>query len=107
MTYVVTEPCINCRHGDCIEVCPVQAFHQGPNFMVIDPEVCINCSICEAVCPVSAIKSDFDLAPHEVEFVEINRRMAEQWPVVTIASQPLLDAEVWASRSDKRIFLKL
>nr|WP_244222792.1 DUF3470 domain-containing protein [Cupriavidus lacunae] len=75
--------------------------------MVIDAEVCINCSICEVVCPVSAIKSHFDLAPHEVEFVEINRRMAEQWPVVTIASQPLPDAEVWASRSDKRSLLKL
>ncbi|MFS8974547.1 DUF3470 domain-containing protein [Cupriavidus necator] len=107
MTYVVTEPCINCRHGDCIEVCPVQAFHQGQNFMVIDPEVCINCSICEAVCPVSAIKSDFDLAPHEEEFVEINRRMAKQWPLVTVAPQPLPEAEAWASSSNKRVFLKL
>lgn len=107
MTYVVTEPCINCRHGDCIEVCPVQAFHQGPNFMVIDPEVCINCSICEAVCPVSAIKSDFDLAPQEAEFVEINRRMAQKWPLVKAVPQPLPDAEAWASSRDKRKYLKL
>ncbi|QQX88131.1 4Fe-4S binding protein [Cupriavidus necator] len=106
MAYVVTEPCINCRYGECVEVCPVEAFHQGPNFMAIDPEVCINCSICEMVCPVAAIKSEYDLKEDERAFIEINRRLAYTWPVVKIGEGPLPEAATWASRNDKAHFLK-
>ncbi|WP_042876563.1 ferredoxin family protein [Cupriavidus necator] len=106
MAYVVTEPCINCRYGECVEVCPVEAFHQGPNFMAIDPEVCINCSICEMICPVAAIKSEYDLKDTEQQFTEINRRLANTWPAVNVGDGPLPEADAWSSRRNKVEFLE-
>jgi NAD-dependent dihydropyrimidine dehydrogenase PreA subunit len=55
MPFVVTENCIKCKHTDCVEVCPVDCFHEGPNFLVIDPDECIDCTLCEPECPVNAI----------------------------------------------------
>ncbi|AJG24392.1 DUF3470 domain-containing protein [Cupriavidus basilensis] len=105
MACVVTEACINCRYGDCAEVCPVHAFHQGPNFMVIDPSVCLNCTICTLVCPVNAIKNDYDLTEKELGFVELNDKLARKWPVVKIGDGPLPDADDWAFLENKRALL--
>ena len=55
MTFIVVESCIKCKYTDCVEVCPVDCFHEGPNMLVIDPDECIDCTLCEPECPVDAI----------------------------------------------------
>ncbi len=102
MACVVTEPCINCRYGECAQACPVHAFHQGPNFMVIDPTVCVNCTVCTLVCPLGAIKCDYELAEGEREYLDLNRRLSAIWPSVTMADPPLPDADQWALHGKKR-----
>ena len=83
MTYVVTENCILCKYTDCVDVCPVEAFHEGPNFLVINPDECIDCDVCVPECPVEAIFSDVDLPPEQEKFIEIHAEMAKQCPVIT------------------------
>src|SRR3546814_11852853 len=80
MTHVVTENCINCKHTDCVEVCPVDCFHEGPNFLVIDPESCIDCTLCVAECPVDAIYPEDDVPGGQEHFLAINAELAPQWP---------------------------
>jgi ferredoxin len=101
MTFVVTEACIRCKYTDCVSVCPVDCFHEGPNFLVIDPEVCIDCAVCVPECPVDAIVADADLAPAQAAFLEINARLAAQWPVISQSAQPLPEAEQWAQVKNK------
>jgi ferredoxin len=101
MTFVVTEACIRCKYTDCVSVCPVDCFHEGPNFLVIDPEVCIDCAVCVPECPVDAIVADKDLTPAQSAFLEINARLATQWPVISESGQPLPDAEKWAQVPNK------
>ena len=101
MAYVVTEACIACRYGDCAQVCPQEAFRQGPNFMVIDPVACANCSLCEMVCPVNAIRAAGDLIGDQRDYIELNARLARQWPAVRSA-EPLPDADANAFESHKR-----
>lgn len=87
MTYLVTENCVNCKHGACVEVCPVDCFHEGPNFMSIDPSECIDCGVCVPECPVDAIFADVDLEePRRTIWFDINARTAGKWPVVTKAA---------------------
>ncbi len=102
MTHVVTEACIGCKYTDCVSVCPVECFHEGPNFLVIDPEVCIDCGICVAECPVEAILDAADLAPEQVEYAALNVKLAARWPLITAAQAPLPDAEAWADKKEKR-----
>ena len=92
MTYVVKEECIKCKYTDCVEVCPVDCFHEGPNFLAIDPEECIDCSLCEPECPVEAIVADDDLEPHEEHYIELNAELAAIWPVITEQKDPLPEA---------------
>jgi ferredoxin len=101
MTFVVTEDCIRCKYTDCVSVCPVDCFHEGPNFLVIDPQVCIDCAVCVPECPVGAIVADTDLPAGQEHFLEMNARYAAQWPVIGQAREPLPDAEHWASVSGK------
>jgi ferredoxin len=101
MTFVVTEACIRCKYTDCVSVCPVDCFHEGPNFLVIDPEVCIDCAVCVPECPVGAIVADTDVPAAQERFIEMNARLATQWPVINQACEPLPDAEQWASVTDK------
>jgi ferredoxin len=105
MTFIVTEACIQCKYTDCVSVCPVDCFHEGPNFLVIDPKVCIDCAVCVPECPVGAIVADTDLTPEQQEYALLNARWAEQWPVIAAAQEPLPDAEHWASVSNKRSHL--
>jgi ferredoxin len=101
MTFVVTEACIRCKYTDCVSVCPVDCFHEGPNFLVIDPEVCIDCAVCVPECPVDAIVADKDLTPAQSGFLELNARLAAQWPVISSSGQPLPEAEQWAKVPNK------
>jgi len=93
--YVVAEPCINCRYTDCVEVCPVDCFHEGPNFLVIDPEVCIDCGACEPACPVRAIFSDGALPDPWKGYVELNADLCKRWPAILDEKDPLPNAERW------------
>ncbi len=101
MTHVVTEACINCRHTDCVESCPVDAFHEGPNFLVIDPEVCIDCMACVAECPVAAIYADSDVPAGQRKFLALNAELARDWPLIAKKRQALPDAARWADVTDK------
>ncbi len=105
MTFVVTESCIKCKYTDCVEVCPVDCFHEGPNFLVIDPEECIDCAMCEPECPVDAILSEDDLPEDQKEFLEINEELAAQWPVLTVRKDPPDDAAEWEEVENKRQYL--
>jgi ferredoxin len=102
MTHVVTDACIGCKYTDCVAVCPVECFHEGPNFLVINPDVCIDCGICVAECPVEAIVDEKDLADGQMEYLELNIRLAQQWPLILAAQEPLPEAELWAEKKNKR-----
>jgi ferredoxin len=107
MTYVVTENCINCKHTDCVEVCPAQAFHEGPNFIVINPDECIDCELCVGECPVSAIHADHDLPVDQLDFLRINAEKSLVWPVITEQKTPLDDADAWNGIAGKRRYLAI
>lgn len=105
MTYVVTETCIKCKYGDCVEVCPVDAFHEGPNFMVIDPGECIDCSLCVDECPVSAIYNEPDLPEAYASYLALNAELAKIWPLINVKGEPLADADEWAEVKEKFRYL--
>ncbi len=106
MTYVVLENCIRCKFTDCVEVCPVDCFHEGPNFLVIDPEECIDCALCEPECPAEAIVSEDDLPPDQAEFLELNAELAAQWPVISERKDPPENAEEWNGQEGKLKYLE-
>lgn len=101
MTFVVTEACIRCKYTDCVSVCPVDCFHEGANFLVIDPEVCIDCAVCVPECPVNAIVADHELNADQQPYLALNARYAKEWPVITQAREPLPDAQAWADVKPK------
>ncbi|HLQ26298.1 MAG TPA: ferredoxin FdxA [Acidiferrobacterales bacterium] len=106
MTYVVTEACIKCKYTDCVEVCPVDCFHEGPNFLVIDPEECIDCTLCVPECPVNAIFAEDDVPPEQKKFLEINAELARQWPTITEQKDPPPDVDEWKDKPDKIQYLE-
>lgn len=106
MTFVVTESCIKCKYTDCVEVCPVDCFYEGPNMLVIDPDECIDCALCEPECPVNAIVSEDDLAEKDHHFLELNARLAKKWPVITVIKPAPDDADEWADKPDKLKYLE-
>ena len=101
MTYLVTENCIKCKHTDCVEVCPVDCFYEGPNFLVINPDECIDCGVCVPECPVDAIVADNDVNTNIVFWTEINTRLSKKWPVITKKKPALPDAEEWKDKPNK------
>ena len=101
MTFVVTDKCINCRYTDCVEVCPVDCFHEGPNFLVIDPEECIDCALCEPECPIEAIYSEDELPEEYSGFVELNAELAQKWPVISESKGALENAKEWEEKENK------
>jgi ferredoxin len=106
MTFVVTETCIRCKYMDCVEVCPVDCFHEGPNFLVIDPEECIDCTLCEPECPVEAIYSEDEVPAGQEKYVELNRELAKSWPVIRQKKDPPADADEWKDVKDKDQYLE-
>jgi ferredoxin len=105
MTYVVTERCIKCKYTDCVDVCPVDCFREGPDMLVIDPDECIDCTLCVAECPVEAIFAEEDVPPDQREFVALNRELAVNWPPIVERKAPPADADEWADRPAKRALL--
>ena len=99
MTYVVVEGCINCKHTDCVSVCPVDCFYEGENMLVIHPDECIDCGVCEPECPVDAIRADTE--PGLDPWLELNAKYAELWPVIIEQKDPLPTAEEWADKPGK------
>ncbi|MFA7504352.1 MAG: ferredoxin FdxA [Burkholderiaceae bacterium] len=101
MTFVVSDACIRCKHTDCVDVCPVDAFREGPNMLVIDPDECIDCAVCVPECPVEAIFAEEDVPQGEEQFIEINADLARIWPTITRSKEPLPDADEWAEKIGK------
>ena len=95
MTFVVTENCIKCKYTDCVEVCPVDCFYEGPNFLVIHPDECIDCALCEPECPANAIYAEDKLPEDQLEFIGINAELAQSWPNLAERKDPLPDADDW------------
>ena len=106
MTFVLTEACIKCKLTDCVEVCPVDCFHEGPNFLVIDPEECIDCTLCEPECPVEAIYSEDELPADQAQFLEINAELSLDWPVITEMKDAPADADEWREVKEKLQYLE-
>lgn len=106
MTFVVTESCIRCKYMDCVEVCPVDCFYEGPNFLAINPDECIDCALCEPECPVKAIFSEDELPENQRDFLEINQRLAAEWPNITTKKPAPIDADEWKDVPNKRQYLE-
>jgi len=101
MAYVVTESCIKCKYTDCVDVCPVDCFREGPNFLVIDPDECIDCTLCVAECPVEAICAEDDVPPEQLGFVALNAELSKLWKPIIERKDPPPDADRWKGVKDK------
>jgi ferredoxin len=99
MTYVVTEACIKCKYMDCVEVCPVDCFYEGENMLVINPDECIDCGVCEPECPPNAILPDTEKGLEQ--WLELNRTMAADWPNITRKGEAPADADAFKDEKDK------
>ena len=107
MAYVVTESCIKCKYTDCVEVCPVDCFYEGPEFLVIHPDECIDCGLCEPECPIEAIYADDELPENQIEFIEINAKLADVYENITEAKDPLPEADKFKDVNEKIQFLNI
>lgn len=102
MTYLVTDNCINCKYTDCVSVCPVDCFYEGPNFLVINPDECIDCAVCVVECPVNAIIQEDDLSEDQRKiWYDINAELSAKWPRITKQKDPLAEAEQWKNVPNK------
>jgi ferredoxin len=106
MTFVVGENCIKCKYTDCVEVCPVDCFYEGPNFLVIHPDECIDCVLCEPECPVNAIFAEDELPPGQEDFLQLNAELSATWPNITTRKEPPADAADWEGKPGKRDLLE-
>ncbi|WP_018151083.1 ferredoxin FdxA [Leeia oryzae] len=107
MTYVVTEACVKCKYTDCVDVCPVDCFREGPNFLVIDPDECIDCTLCVAECPVEAIYAEDDVPAGQEVYTELNAVLSKHpnWTPIVEKKDPLPDHADWSSVKDKLQYL--
>ena len=101
MAFIVGDPCVKFKLTDCVEVCPVDCFYEGPNMLVINPDECIDCALCEPECPVDAIYAEDELPEDQQEFLELNAELAEKWVNITEKKDALPDAEEWADKTNK------
>ena len=99
MTYIVNESCIKCKYMDCVEVCPVDCFYEGENMLVIHPDECIDCGVCEPECPVDAIKPDTE--PGLLKVAQDQHPICSDWPNITVKREPPPDAKEWEGKLDK------
>jgi ferredoxin len=107
MAYVVVDGCIRCKYTDCVEVCPVtDCFRVGPNFLVIDPVTCIDCSLCVPECPAEAIFLEKDVPQDQLEFIALNAELAKVWPGINDSIDPLEDADDWVDVKNKLQYLE-
>ncbi len=107
MAFIVGEACIRCKYTDCVDVCPVDdCFREGPNFLVIDPDTCIDCSLCVPECPAEAIFAEDDLPSEQHEYIALNAELAKAWPGINEAKEPLADADEWVDVADKLQYLE-
>jgi len=105
MTHVVTENCIQCKYTDCVDVCPVDCFREGPNFLVIDPDECIDCAVCIPECPANAIFAEEDVPPDQLDFIALNAELTPAYKSITRRKDPLPDADECNGQEGKREFL--
>lgn len=101
MAFIVTEPCIKCTYKDCVDPCPVECFHEGPDFLVINPDICIDCNVCATACPVNAIYQDKDVPKEQIKFIQINKTLSKVYAPATTNKRELAEREKWASIKDK------
>ncbi len=101
MAYVVTEACIKCKYTDCVDICPVDCFREGPNFLVIDPDECIDCTLCVPECPAEAIFAEDDVPENQRAFIALNAELASKWPAIIERKAPPPDADEWKGVGDK------
>lgn len=101
MAFVVTDNCIQCKYTDCVAVCPVDAFHEGPNFLVINPIACIDCDLCAPECPADAIHQEDELPEGQEQFLALNAQLSEVWPIITEVIPPHVDADQFNGVADK------
>lgn len=101
MAYVVSEACIKCKLTDCVEVCPVDCFHEGENMLVIDPDECIDCTLCEPECPIWAIYSEDELPSDQTKMIAVNAEYSQKWPVITEIKDPPKDWNKWEHAEHK------
>jgi len=101
MAFVITENCINCKFTTCVDVCPVDCFHEGPNFLVIDPDECIDCALCEPECEANAIFSVDEVPENQKMFITLNAELSKKWPAVTVSKGSFPDADKWNGKPNK------
>jgi len=106
MAYVVTETCIKCKYTDCVDVCPVDCFREGPNMLVIDPDECIDCTLCVPECPVEAIFAEDDVPDAQKPFIALNRELSPRWPAIIERKPAPADADEWAKQKEKKHLLE-
>lgn len=106
MTHVVADSCVKCRYTDCVDVCPVDCFREGPNFLAIDPDECIDCAVCVAECPANAIFAEEDLPADQQHYIALNAELSRIWPSITKTKPPLPDADEWRDKTDKLQYLE-
>jgi ferredoxin len=101
MTHVVTENCIKCKYTDCVDVCPVDCFREGPNFLVIDPDECIDCAVCIPECPANAIFAEEDVPQDQLSFIALNAELTPSFAAISRSKKPLPDADEWNGKEGK------
>ena len=108
MPFIVTEPCIRCKYTDCVAVCPMDCFVEGPNFLAIDPDGCIDCSVCVAECPVGAIVNAAEADPAQRPYIALNARLARdpRWTPLRLRRTPPADHADWRGVAAKRHLLE-
>ncbi|HTY02610.1 MAG TPA: ferredoxin FdxA [Rhodocyclaceae bacterium] len=106
MAFVVTQACIKCKYTDCVDICPVDCFHEGPNFLVIDPDECIDCTLCVPECPVEAIMASDDVPENQRVFIALNAELAKRWPVIVECKSAPADADEWKDVQNKLDYLE-
>jgi ferredoxin len=106
MTFVVGDNCIRCKHTDCVEVCPVDCFYEGPNMLVINPDECIDCALCEPECPVNAIFAEDEVPEDQIQFIKLNDELSRIWPNITEMKPAPADAAEWNGVPNKLQYLE-